>query len=89
MNADDFLSLWYDVPWLLVLSIMLFLLLPSSKNAAGTMARLGMIDWIGVAVSVAAVVLLLVSIFHAVVVFQAELNCKDTHIPRRLSLCME
>ncbi|TGO31506.1 hypothetical protein BHYA_0618g00020 [Botrytis hyacinthi] len=53
-------TLWYDVPWLIVLSIMLFMVLPSSKMAAGTMAKLGMIDWIGVAVSVAAIVLLLV-----------------------------
>ncbi|KAE9976787.1 hypothetical protein BLS_001855 [Venturia inaequalis] len=55
-------TLWYDVPWLLVLSIMLFIVLPSSKIAAGTRARLGMIDWIGVAVSVAAIVLLLIPI---------------------------
>ncbi|TEY40636.1 hypothetical protein BOTCAL_0430g00010 [Botryotinia calthae] len=53
-------TLWYDVPWLVVLSIMLFIVLPSSKMAAGTRARLGMIDWIGVAMSVAATVLLLV-----------------------------
>ncbi|TGO08381.1 hypothetical protein BTUL_0212g00200 [Botrytis tulipae] len=53
-------TLWYDVPWLVVLSIMLFMVLPSSKMAAGTRAKLGMIDWIGVAVSVAAIVLLLV-----------------------------
>lgn len=39
---------------------MLFIVLPSSKMAAGTRARLGMIDWIGVAMSVAATVLLLV-----------------------------
>lgn len=67
-NANGVLSLWYDVPWLFVLSIMLFIVLPSSKTAAGTRARLGMIDWIGVAVSVAAIVLLLVSIFHTVAV---------------------
>ncbi|TGO43701.1 hypothetical protein BOTNAR_1407g00010 [Botryotinia narcissicola] len=53
-------TLWYDVPWLVVLSIMLFMVLPSSKMAADTRAKLGMIDWIGVAVSVAAIVLLLV-----------------------------
>lgn len=39
---------------------MLFMVLPSSKMAAGTRAKLGMIDWIGVAFSVAAIVLLLV-----------------------------
>lgn len=61
-------SLWYDVPWLLVLSIMLYIVLPSSRVAAGTRARLRMIDWIGVAVSVAAIVLLLVSTFHAVAI---------------------
>lgn len=60
-NANDSSSLWYDVPWLIILSIMLFIVLPSSKMAAGTRARLGMIDWVGVAVSVAAIVLLLVS----------------------------
>ncbi|TGO44569.1 hypothetical protein BCON_0495g00010 [Botryotinia convoluta] len=53
-------TLWYDVPWLIILSIMLFMVLPSSKMAAGTRAKLGMIDWIGVAMSVAAIVLLLV-----------------------------
>ncbi|KAM3070828.1 hypothetical protein ACMFMG_009746 [Clarireedia jacksonii] len=53
-------TLWYDVPWLIILSIMLFIVLPSSKMAAGTKARLGMIDWIGVAISVAAIVLLLI-----------------------------
>ncbi|KAF7914703.1 uncharacterized protein EAE98_011402 [Botrytis deweyae] len=53
-------TLWYDVPWLVILSIMLFVVLPSSKMAAGTRAKLGMIDWIGVGMSVAAIVLLLV-----------------------------
>ncbi|KAF5872843.1 putative efflux pump antibiotic resistance protein [Botrytis fragariae] len=53
-------TLWYDVPWLVILSIMLFTVLPSSKMASGTRSKLGMIDWIGVAMSVAAIVLLLV-----------------------------
>ncbi|KAL9622026.1 MAG: hypothetical protein Q9160_003525 [Pyrenula sp. 1 TL-2023] len=53
-------ALWYDVPWLAVLMMLLFITLPASQMTMGSRARMKMIDWAGLLISIAAIVLLMV-----------------------------
>ncbi|QKX63003.1 uncharacterized protein TRUGW13939_10171 [Talaromyces rugulosus] len=53
-------TLWYDVPWLIVLITLLYITLPASPKGANTRSRMKMIDWFGLFISIAAVVLLVI-----------------------------
>lgn len=53
-------SLWYDVPWLVALVALLWYVLPPSKVGGKLSTRLRLVDWAGLAISIAAVVLLMI-----------------------------
>lgn len=53
-------SLWYDVPWIAFIIGLAYFTLPASKITGNTKAKLKLVDWFGVIVSVAAILLLLV-----------------------------
>ena len=52
---------WYDVPWIAFVAIMLGLVLPPSKVGGGMVAKAKLIDWLGLLINVAAVLMVLVS----------------------------
>lgn len=60
--TDDLVpcSLWYDVPWLLLLITLLYITLPDGLVGGNTRSRIKMIDWVGLFISVTAIVLLVV-----------------------------
>jgi MFS family permease len=53
-------ALWYDVPWVAFIIALASIVLPKSKTKGDVGPKLKLVDWLGVAVSIAAVLLLLV-----------------------------
>ncbi|KAF4624201.1 hypothetical protein G7Y89_g13972 [Cudoniella acicularis] len=63
-------TFWYDVPWLLFIMVLVTVLLPKSQvSGSSTLAKLKLIDWAGVLVSVAATVLLLIPLSEGGAIF--------------------
>ena len=65
--------LWFIVPFILGVMILLALVIPKSTVSGDTWTKLRMIDWAGLLVNVAAVLLLLVS-FQSRKTFQTTLD---------------
>ena len=55
--------LWFIVPVIILTMILLGLAIPKSRVPGGSWAKIKMIDWLGLIISVAAVLLLLVSLY--------------------------
>lgn len=55
-------SFWYIVPWIAFVSTMLAIVLPPSRVTTNAWTKLRLIDWLGIACNVAAVVMLLVPV---------------------------
>ena len=55
-------ALWYYVPWIVFVITLAFIVLPKSKTKGDVGPKLKLVDWLGVTLSVAAVLLLLVRI---------------------------
>lgn len=53
-------ALWYDVPWIALIIILAVMVLPKSRTTGDIGPKLKLVDWLGVVVSIAAVILLLV-----------------------------
>ena len=56
--------LWFIVPVIIVIMILLALVIPKSRVPGGSWMKIKMIDWVGLVISIAAVLLLLVSLWH-------------------------
>lgn len=52
--------LWYDVPWITLLAVLLAVTLPSNKVKGSPLAKMKMIDWAGLGISITATILVLV-----------------------------
>ncbi|OKL59818.1 hypothetical protein UA08_04979 [Talaromyces atroroseus] len=53
-------TLWYDVPWLVILIMLLYMVLPGGPKGVNTRSKMRMIDWAGLFISIAAIVLLVI-----------------------------
>ncbi|EED14676.1 efflux pump antibiotic resistance protein, putative [Talaromyces stipitatus ATCC 10500] len=53
-------TLWYDVPWLIFLIVLLYITLPGGPKGVNTQSKIKMIDWAGLFISIAAIVLLVI-----------------------------
>lgn len=56
--------LWFIVPVIILIMILLALVIPRSRVPGGSWTKIKMIDWVGLVISIAAVLLLLVSLWH-------------------------
>ena len=56
--------LWFIVPVIVLIMILLAIVIPNSKIPGGSWSKIKMIDWVGLVISIAAVPLLLVSLWH-------------------------
>ena len=56
--------LWFIVPFIILVMLLLALAIPQSKVPGGSWTKIKMIDWTGLLISIAAVLLLLVSKCH-------------------------
>jgi MFS family permease len=54
-------AIWYNVPWISAVITLAFLVLPTSKTTGSVASKLHLVDWLGVAVSCAMVLMLLVN----------------------------
>ncbi|TVY32138.1 Efflux pump [Lachnellula occidentalis] len=53
-------AIWYNVPWIAIVIALAFLVLPKSQTTGNVGSKLHLVDWLGVAVSVAMVLMLLI-----------------------------
>ena len=63
--------LWFLVPVIILIMVLLALVIPKSRVPEGSWTKIKMIDWVGLVISIAAVLLLLVSLRHCVSVSRA------------------
>lgn len=56
--------LWFIVPVIILIMILLALVIPKSRVPGGSWSKIKMIDWVGLVISIAAVLMLLVSLWH-------------------------
>lgn len=65
--------LWFIVPFILFVMTLLGLVIPKSTVSGNMLTKLKMIDWAGLLISIAAVVLILVS-FNSDISYEKTLN---------------
>ncbi|KAH8886128.1 MFS general substrate transporter [Thozetella sp. PMI_491] len=53
-------TLWYDVPWLVFLIVLLYITLPDGQMGGNARSRIRIIDWAGLFISASAIVLLVI-----------------------------
>lgn len=51
---------WYDVPWLACLAVLLYITLPDTPKGGSVWSKVCMVDWLGLSIGITAVILLVV-----------------------------